>query len=60
MKEIKILTHDGAEYTAAIEEYDAITLNEQLNSPEINTVIIGEFIFSRINIKSVVPIDESQ
>lgn len=59
MKQLTILTHDGLTYEASVDsDYDAIALNEQLNNNEINTVVIGGLIFSRINVKSVVPVAE--
>jgi hypothetical protein len=56
---ITILTHDGLTYETAVEAYDAVQLNDDLNNGEINTVVIGDMIFSRINVKSVVPTAES-
>jgi hypothetical protein len=56
---LTILTHDGLTYeNVQVESYDSVTLNEQLNNNEINTVVIGDLIFSRINVKSVVPADQ--
>jgi hypothetical protein len=56
---LTILTHDGLTYeNVQVESYDSVTLNEQLNNTEINTVVIGDLIFSRINVKSVVPADQ--
>lgn len=55
---LKILTHSGGEYEAAVELFDPVLLNDQLNNNEINTVVIGDLIFSRIDVKTVAPIKE--
>jgi hypothetical protein len=56
---LTILTHDGLTYeNVHVESYDSVALNEQLNNNEINTVVIGDLIFSRINVKSVVPANQ--
>jgi len=54
MTTLQILTHDGNEYEETIEQYDAMALNEELNNNEINTVVIGKLIISRVNVKLVV------
>lgn len=56
MIKLIILTHGGLEYEAIVEEYNAEQLNENLNSNEINTVVIGDIIISRIDVKAVVPV----
>lgn len=56
---LTILTHDGLTYETAVETYDAVALNADLNNSEVNTVVIGDMIFSRINVKSVVPTAET-
>lgn len=54
MTTLQILTHDGNEYEETVEQYDAMALNEELNNSEINTVVIGKLIISRVNVKLVV------
>ena len=49
-----VSTHDGKEYEVNVETYDPIALNADLNNNEVNTVVIGDVIISRINVKSVV------
>ncbi|MEK5055860.1 hypothetical protein MHH96_20940 [Niallia sp. FSL K6-0212] len=58
MFKLKITTHSGADYVAEVDEYNPSTINEQLNKNEINTIMLGEIILSRIDVKSVVPIVE--
>ena len=55
---LKILTHSGIEDIVEVEEYDAIKLNTDLNNKEIQTVLIGKNIYSRIDIKYVAEIEE--
>lgn len=62
MIKLKIETHDGETHVQSVESYDAFELNEDLNDNDLNTVIIGDLVISRINVKSVNPIvdqDES-
>jgi hypothetical protein len=54
---LQILTHDGKEYNVDIENYDPVVLNSQLNDNQVNTVLIGDKIFSRISVKEVIPIE---
>lgn len=54
MTTLQILTHDGNEYEETVEQYDAMALNEELNNNEINTVVIGKLVISRVNVKLVV------
>ncbi len=55
---LKVVTHGLKEYEINVEAYDSVTLNEQLNNKDINTVAIGELIISRIDVKNVVPVIE--
>ncbi|MED5102431.1 hypothetical protein P9858_20075 [Niallia circulans] len=57
MFKLKIKTHSGEEYVAKVDEYTPSTINEQLNKNEINTVAFGDIIVSRIDVKSVVPVE---
>lgn len=52
-----VSTHDGKDYEVNVETYDPIALNAELNNNEVNTVVIGDVIISRINVKSVVVVD---
>ncbi len=44
--------------TVEVTEYDAKLLNEQINDETINTVVIGDKIISRIDVKLVEPVEE--
>lgn len=52
-----VSTHDGKDYEVNVESYDPIALNTDLNNNEVNTVVIGDVIISRINVKSVVVVE---
>lgn len=58
MLKLKILTHNSGEYETTAESFDPVTLNEQLNNQDVNTVVIGDLIFSRIDIKVVTKVNE--
>ncbi|MEM5012057.1 hypothetical protein WKH57_15155 [Niallia taxi] len=60
MVKLKITTHSGNEYEATVEEYDPIKINTDLNAAELNTVVLGNVIVSRIDVKSVTPIEEAE
>jgi len=55
---LQVITHSGIEDIVEAKEYDPIKLNEDLNNKEIQTVLIGKNIYSRIDIKYVAEIEE--
>ncbi|GAE27040.1 hypothetical protein JCM9140_3152 [Halalkalibacter wakoensis JCM 9140] len=57
---VKITCHDNEAYEINVDDYDPESINEQINNQEIITVKIGNMIFSRIDIKRVVPIESAQ
>jgi hypothetical protein len=58
MVKLRVLTHSGEDAVVEMENYNVAELNEQLNDNEINTVIIGDIIFSRIDIKLIKPLNK--
>ncbi|MDV8116066.1 hypothetical protein ACO1DB_27665 [Bacillus cereus] len=56
----KVIVHTNGGKTVEIvtNDYDPLFLNEQLNNSSTVTVVIGEYIFSRIDVKQVVPVKE--
>lgn len=50
---LKILTHNSGEYQTEVETYDPIAINEQLNNMEVNTVVIGDLVLSKIDVKVI-------
>lgn len=59
MKTIEVHTQSGLKHTVQTEVYDAKTLNDQLNNNDLITVLIGDVICQRIDIKRVLPQNES-
>ncbi|OBZ60099.1 hypothetical protein BAQ45_11585 [Bacillus pacificus] len=56
MKTIEIHTQGGLKHKVQTEVYDAQALNEQLNSNDLITVLIGDFIIQRIDVKRIIPL----
>ncbi|MEF7657905.1 hypothetical protein [Bacillus thuringiensis] len=59
MKTIEIHTQGGLKHQVQTEVYDAQVLNEQLNSNDLITVLIGDFIIQRIDVKRILPLSIS-
>jgi hypothetical protein len=59
MKTIEIHTQGGLKHKVQTEVYDAQVLNEQLNSNDLITVLIGDFIIQRIDVKRIIPLSIS-
>ncbi len=59
MKTIEIHTQGGLKHKAQTEVYDAQVLNDQLNSNDLITVLIGDFIIQRIDVKRIIPLNIS-
>ncbi|MCU5095063.1 hypothetical protein [Bacillus wiedmannii] len=55
---LEVHTNSGKPIVIITNDYDPIFLNEQLNSNNTITVVIGDYIFSRIDVKQVVPVKE--
>lgn len=53
MIRLTIITHSGPEYETEVESYDPVKINEDTNNLELNTVLIGDVILSRIDVKGV-------
>lgn len=57
-KKIEVHTNGGKVIEITMNDYDPIYLNEQLNNSNTITVVIGDYIFSRIDVKQIVPMKE--
>jgi hypothetical protein len=55
---LEVHTNSGKPMVIITNDYDPIFLNEQLNNNNTITVVIGDYIFSRIDVKQVVPVKE--
>lgn len=53
MSRVKVTTHSGESYETVIESYDPIKLNSDLNDIQLNTVLIGDVILAKIDVKGV-------
>ncbi|MFE7378498.1 hypothetical protein ACFU6E_28510 [Bacillus cereus] len=54
MKTIEVYTNATEKLVVQTEEYNPILLNQQLNNGEVTTVLIGDNIFARFDVKRVV------
>ncbi|MDA2578259.1 hypothetical protein PDR31_01710 [Bacillus cereus] len=60
MKTIEIYTNTTEKLVVQTDDYNPVLLNQQLNNGEITTVLIGDNIFARFDVKRViVPIDST-
>ncbi|MED0936425.1 hypothetical protein P4T37_06810 [Bacillus mobilis] len=59
MKTIEIHTQGGLKHQVQTDVYDAQVLNDQLNSNDLITVLIGDFIIQRIDVKRILPLSIS-
>lgn len=57
-KKVEVHTNGGKVIEITTNDYDPIFLNEQLNNSNTITVVIGDYIFSRIDVKQIVPVKE--
>ncbi|PET95824.1 hypothetical protein CN527_23475 [Bacillus cereus] len=57
MQTIEVHTQGGLKHTVQADKYNAQTLNEQLNNNDLITVLIGDFIIQRIDVKRIIPIN---
>ena len=53
MIELTILTKDGEELTTEVAEYIPEELNDKLNDGEVNTVVIGNIILEKFDVKRI-------
>ena len=56
---IEVLTHNGGRYETEVETYDPVKINEEANNNQINTIIIGDIVVSRIQLKLVCPVADN-
>ncbi|MBY7111370.1 hypothetical protein ILT06_10655 [Bacillus sp. 17RED48] len=57
-KKVEVHTNGGKVIEITTNDYDPIFINEQLNNSNTITVVIGDYIFSRIDVKQIVPVKE--
>ena len=55
MIKLEISTHSGDIDIVEVDEYSAIEVAEQLNNNEVQAVVFGDNVYSRIDVKNVKP-----
>lgn len=63
MVKIEIDTHSGRKEIIEVEKFDvddALELSEKTNDPNIQTLVVGNHIFARIDIKYIGPVKEEE
>lgn len=58
MVKIRVTTHSGEDDILEVDSFDAETLNEKMNNNEIHSILIGDNIYSRIDLKNVKKMNE--
>ena len=58
MIKLEISTHSGDIDIVEVDEYSAVEVAEQLNNSEVQAVVFGDNVYSRIDVKNVKPISE--
>lgn len=56
---IEVITHSGREHILKAESYDIEDLHEKTNDSSIQTIRIGDKLFSRVDIKYIGPYEEN-
>lgn len=61
MKKIKIETHEGTSDIVEVSEYDAVKIAAEINdSQDEHVIAFGDYIYSKINIKTIKPVYEAE
>lgn len=55
MIKIEISTHSGDVDVVEVEDYNADAVAEKLNNNEVQAVVFGDNVYSRIDVKNVKP-----
>ena len=58
MIKLEISTHSGDIDIVEVVEYSAESVAEQLNNSEVQAVVFGDNVYSRIDVKNVKPFSE--
>ena len=56
MIKLEISTHSGDIDIVEVVEYSAVEVAEQLNNSELQAVVFGDNVYSRIDVKNVKPV----
>lgn len=53
MIKLQVITHSGDIDEISVESYDAEDIANQINSNETLVIVIGDYVYSRIDIKQI-------
>lgn len=56
---IKVTTHSGDEDILTVDEFNPAEINDQLNDNELQSILIADHIYSRIDVKNIKPVVET-
>ena len=54
---LKVTTHSGDEDNVQVTDYNSLEMAEKMNDENIQGIAIGNNVYSRIDLKSIKPID---
>jgi len=57
MMSLKVTTHSGDEDFVEVTEYNSMEMVEKMNDENIQGISIGDNVYSRIDLKSIKPVD---
>ena len=52
--------HSGECYEVKMDNYDAAEIHRQRNNSDVSSILFGKHDLSRINIRDIVPMEESE
>lgn len=55
---IQISLADGTTIVANIENYNAMELAEQINNQKLTVIVVGDIIFNKNMVKTIIPVQE--
>lgn len=59
MVEIEVSTHSGDIDVVSVEKYEPKDMAQKLNDNDVHSILIGDNIYSRIDIKNIKPVKEN-
>ena len=54
---LKVTTHSGDEDNVQVTDYNSLEMVEKMNDENIQGIAIGNNVYSRIDLKSIKPVD---
>ncbi len=56
---LNVTTHSGLDDVVEVESYNPLEIAEQLNNHEIMAIVIGDNVYSRIDVKNIRPFEQN-